>query len=508
MARPPQVDNDAAAREGELEQQVALCFWSPLRFVQIAFPWGDPRTILRDEDGPDEWQTGLLMQIETALRRGADPSEAAAGALRIAVRSGHGIGKTALIAWIILWFLSTRSHPQVVVTANTSIQLNTKTWRELAKWHRLAINSHWFKWTATKFYHVGAPSTWFASAVPWSKERAEAFAGTHERHVLFLYDEASLIDDTIWEVTEGAMTTPGAMWLAFGNPTRNTGRFRECFRRWRHRWHGIRVDSRTARKADKGQIKQWEEDYGDDGDFFRVRVLGEFPRVASTQFIGEDAVMASAQRVLQQNEWEHAPRIAGLDVARFGDDQSVLLTRQGRRLNAIDKWREVDVHFLAWEAMRLWKEYDLDAMFIEEVGVGVGVIDIMRANGWQPQGVQPGGRAMQPQLYTNKRMEMWDDAKKWITVGGGCLAVDGHLDEQLKDDLTGPEYGYDGRGRLQLEKVEDMKKRGLPSPDVGTALALTHAMPVQSREMQESSVERMLREAYIGSRARHTWMGA
>jgi len=139
--------------------------------------------------------------------------------------------KTALVAWLIYWFISTRPHPQIVVTSNTKSQLETKTWRELAKWHKLAINSHWFEWTATKFYYKQHPETWFAAAIPWSKERSEAFAGTHEQHVLVIFDEASLVDDSIWETTEGAMTQPGAFWCVFGNPTRNTGRFSECFKK-------------------------------------------------------------------------------------------------------------------------------------------------------------------------------------------------------------------------------------------------------------------------------------
>ena len=130
--------------------------------------------------------------------------------------------------------MSTRPHPQIVVTANTREQLLKKTFRELSVWHKLLINTGWFTWTATKFYHNDHPETWFAAAVPWSAERPESFAGTHAEHVMLLFDEASGIHDVIWEVAEGAMTTAGAAWLVFGNPTRNTGRFRECFGKFAH----------------------------------------------------------------------------------------------------------------------------------------------------------------------------------------------------------------------------------------------------------------------------------
>ena len=105
-------------------------------------------------------------------------------------------------------------------------QLKTKPWRELSKWHKMARNKHWFNWTATKFYQVDNEETWFAAAIPWSANNPDAFQGTHEESgTLIVYDEGSAIDDTIWEATEGAMTSTGAIWIAFGNPVRNTGRF-------------------------------------------------------------------------------------------------------------------------------------------------------------------------------------------------------------------------------------------------------------------------------------------
>lgn len=217
------------ACDDRLAHDIAACQSDPLRFVETVFPWGEGA--LADEPGPDEWQRALLGDVRDALTQGGAP-------LRLAVASGHGVGKTALSAWLILWFLSTRDHPQVVVTANTAAQLRNKTWRELAKWHRLARNRDWFEWSASRFCFRQYPETWFAAAVPWSKDRPESFAGTHERHVCVIFDEASAISEAIWDVTEGAMVSEGALWFAFGNPTRATGRFRECFRRFRHRWMG------------------------------------------------------------------------------------------------------------------------------------------------------------------------------------------------------------------------------------------------------------------------------
>jgi len=241
------VASSSAPNPTALQEAMAGFVDDPLGFVCFAFPWGTGE--LADQRGPDTWQTAVLEYVGGQCLTAPE-------ALQVAVASGHGVGKTALVAWLLLWFLSTRPHPQAVVTANTKTQLDTKTWRELAKWHQRSVHRAWFAWTATRFYHQDHPATWFASAIPWSATNAEAFAGTHETDVLLLFDEASAIDDLIWETAEGAMTTPGALWLAFGNPTRNTGRFKECFPggRFAHRWHALQVDSRSGKLANQAQI--------------------------------------------------------------------------------------------------------------------------------------------------------------------------------------------------------------------------------------------------------------
>jgi hypothetical protein len=411
-----------------------------------------------------------------------------------------------MVAWIIIWFMSTRPNPQVVVTANTLGQLSGKTWRELSKWHKLSINAAWFQWTATRFYFKGAPDTWCANAVPWSKEKAESFAGTHEKHVLLIFDEASSIDDVIWDVAEGAMTTAGAMWFCFGNPTRNTGRFRECWRRFRHRWLTYQVDSRTAKKAHKPQLLAWIEDYGEDSDFVRIRVKGEFPRAASSQFIPEDVVEDARKRyrvllrrkreragvghnggpVLEDDPTapvvrvtladagnEHAPLIMAVDIARFGDDQTVVGFRRGNLFLVHEKWRGLDLMQTASKVAEVIDTLRPDAVFLDEVGVGGGAMDRLTQLGYAIQGVNGGMRPLNDRLYFNRRVEMWDQMKIWLKDGG--IIED---DDQFRDDLTGPEYGFDVKNRFQLESKDDMKARGLPSPDTADCLSMTFFMPV------------------------------
>jgi len=455
-------------QEEKLIECIGKCFNDPLTFVKFNFMWGEGE--LANETGPDDWQIDVLHKIGVRVQTLDE-------AVKVAVSSGHGIGKTALIAWIIIWFISTRAHANIVVTANTKTQLETKTWRELAKWHKLSLNKHWFNWTATKFYHIDHPETWFAANIPWSKDRSEAFAGTHGQHVMVMYDEASNIDDVIWEVTEGAMTTPGAIWLAFGNPTRNTGRFKECFGKFSHRWLTYQVDSRLAKKTNKAQLQQWIEDYGIDSDFVRVRVKGQFPRQAVEQFIPVHVVDEAINRNyrVRHDIWDWAPIVIGVDVARFGDDKSIIYVRQGFQTHHVSKYTETNTMSLAGYVAEHINSYKPKSVFVDVVGVGAGVVDRLRHLGHlNIFEVNAGETPINISNYANKRAEMYADMKKWLVDGGSI-----QNDQELKDQLIAIEYSFDNKSKLFIEKKKDMKARGLPSPDVADALALTFAMPMR-----------------------------
>jgi hypothetical protein len=467
--------------EDRLIEMIGEFVGDALGFVRFVFPWGEPGSPLEHEDGPDEWQAMIL----EALSEGTlTPQEA----LRLAVASGHGIGKTALVAWIILWFMSTRPQCAGVVTANTRAQLVQKTWRELNLWRQRAINGHWFEWSATKIAYKADPDTWFISAVPWSEHNSEAFAGLHAEHVLVIFDEASAVADIIWEVAEGAMTTPGAIWVAFGNPTKNTGRFKECFGRFRHRWKTRQIDSRTAKMANQAQIQQWIDDYGEDHDFVKVRVRGQFPSQSVEQFIPTHLVDAAIAR----QEGEHtstSPRVLGIDVARFGDDQSVILLREGDVVRYIRKYRGLPLDQFAQHCAKTINEWTPDAVFVDGVGLGGGVVDILRGLNFTIDEVASQA-PLDPRKYHNKRAEMWGEMRDWLATDRAILPDE----QELHSDLIGPEYGFNAStGAIQLEKKEDMKKRGLASPDLGDALAMTFVRPVASSAAKEAIEGRFAR---------------
>jgi hypothetical protein len=448
------------------EELAAGTVYDPLAWVYGAYPWGKAGTFLADESGPDVWQIQVLEAIGRAMRGEGPP--------RIAVASGHGIGKTALAAWVTQMFTNTRPHPQVKVTANTGAQLRGKTWRELAKWHKASRFSQTFTHKASKYFHNGHPDTWFAEPVTWSKEQSEAFAGTHERYVLMMFDEASAIDDVIWEVAEGAMTTEGALWLVWGNPTRTTGRFRECFPggRFAHRWFSLQVDSRTAKKANQKQLAEWIEDYGIDSDFVRVRVLGVFPRQSANQFISDELIaLAKRREALVQPTF---PLLLGVDVARFGDDRSVILARQGTVILEKLVYRELDTMQLAARVAQAIDVLSPHAVFVDVVGIGAGVVDRLRQLGYAIMPVNVGETAAEPLKYTNKRAEIWDTCREWLK-GGGCLPPG---DLELEADLRNQTYLFDARERLMMTPKDILKRDGLASPDSADALCLTFAEPV------------------------------
>lgn len=464
----------------DLADEIGAFTADPYGFVMFNWPWGMTGTPLADESGPEDWQRDILDQLGAGV---LSPTEA----IRIAVASGHGIGKSTLVAWIIEWAMATCPDTRGVVTANTDTQLRTKTWAELSKWHRMGLVAQWFTVTATAIYSSDPAHerTWRIDAVPWSLTNPEAFAGLHNkgRRVVLLFDEASTIADPIWETAEGALTDADTeiVWVAFGNPTRNTGRFRECFGRFRHRWLARQIDARTVSRANKAQADAWVADYGEDSDFVRVRVRGEFPRAGSMQFISSEAATLAAKRDLPNETNE--PLVIGVDVARHGDDQTVITFRRGRDARSMPaiKLRTPDLMQIASRVFEEREKYGATAVFIDVTGMGWGVYDRLgQLNCKGLQAVDFSAAADRSNAgdatakYANKRAEIWGFMREWLKQG--CIPDDA----ELAQDLTGVEYGYNAHNEIQLERKQDMKKRGLSSPDNADSLATTFAYPVAS----------------------------
>src|SRR6185437_912219 len=318
------------------------------------------------------------------------------------------------------------------------------------------------------------------------------------KRIVLIFDEASAIDDKVWEVAEGALVDEETeiIWLAFGNPTKNTGRFKECFGRFKHRWKTFQIDSRTVEGTNKAQIEKWIEDYGEDSDFVRVRVRGEFPRAGSRQFIASDFV--DAARHYKAAAFSGLPKILAVDVARFGDDQTVIGWRQGRKAVIVEKLRGKDTVFVAERVIAIMQEEAADATVVDGDGIGAGVIDQIRHRGYGDRLFEfHGGEAANDSAaYFNRRAEVWGMCRDWLKAGAEIPD-----DPELDADLTGPEYGYNAKSQIQLERKEDMKKRGLLSPDCGDMLAMTFAVsvaPPPKPEPVRSWEPRVMESSWMG----------
>jgi hypothetical protein len=403
---------------------------------------------------------------------------------RTAVAAGHGIGKTGFAADVIHWFLSTRPNPAIVATANTETQLRTKLWRELAKINAQARNKDWFEWKTSTFTMFNDPTAQ-AQAIAWSEENPEAFAGTHENHVLGIFDEASRIARNISNTFAGAMTTAGARWVQFGNSTRNEGYFYDiCHGSLKARkpgdieqgkWNSFVVPSWESPFVDKGWVAEMKATYGEESDEYRIRVAGLPPRSDPEQFISRDIVgEAMARQVELFSRW---PLIIGCDVGR--GDRSVMVHRRGRKvldaIKVLQGERTTDFARRLAEEIRFWREDEgLHAnMIIEELGMGVGVVETLQDMGFDEHvwGVNTGAKAYDSDLYVHLREEMWFKLKEWLE---GNVELPNH--KELMDDLVVIRRRPNSNGKLRLETKEEMRRRGVKSPDVGDALALTFAV--------------------------------
>lgn len=444
-----------------------------------AFPWGEPGTVLEREDGPEEWQRAHLDSIGQKLRAGYAPELVLDGLHGAVVEedtsAGHGVGKSAVVSWLILWALSTLTETRGVVTANTEPQLKTKTWAELGKWHALFVAREAFTFTATAIYSAQAKyaKTWRIDAIPWNEKKPEAFAGLHNKgkRLLVVFDEASTIADPIWDTTEGAMTDANTqiIWCRYGNPTRTSGQFHR--RVLRPRRNTVRfIDSRSVRFTNKGQIRAWVEEYGEDSDFVRVRVRGRFPRAGVSNFISPELTEAARVREVPRLAWQAHPLILSCDPARFGDDWSVITLRQGLKVHFQNKlmgFDGVDVGGRIGEICQ--RNPGILCIAYDAIGNGADLDSMLRRMQGLPEllPVEWGIPASDNKQYFNQRAEAWSMMRDWLANG------EIPDDDELCDQLTSLDYGHDHANRIQLQSKKDIKKNGGKSPDCADSLALT-----------------------------------
>ena len=479
----------------DIQTELAEFVHDPLGFVMCAFPWGEGE--MSKELGPRKFQIKFLREMGDHLQNPATRHVP----FRKAISSGHGIGKSALLAWIAHWGLSTFEDCKVIIMAGTGDQLKTKTQPEVAKWFRRAVNSELFEVNVTsiKVREPGREQTWRADFLTWSEENPQASAGAHNsgKRLIIIYDEAVGIHDMIWQTQEGAFTDAGTeiILIAFSQCTRSSGMFFEATHgSQRNRFRAEVIDSRDVEGVNVEEINESIELYGANSDHVRVRWLGLYPLAGEGKFIDLELVLGAQRHAIGLLGDE--PLLAGVDLSWGGSDDTVIRFRRGLDGRSIPpikirgeftKNPAVVRERLADILRKTYNGLPVAMMFLDNSGVGgnagailAGLLNLGHKN---VMGINFGDSALNSQFYALRRDEMWGKMKDWLRSGG---AIDS--DKELASDLQKPILVKDLQQRIKLESKDDMKKRlskmGLDStsPDDGDALALTFAMPVAPRK--------------------------
>jgi hypothetical protein len=465
-----------AEEADDLVGELLACTNEPVRFVELAFP------AIRLE----KWQRRVLEKIGAQLRENARLDRWKA--VQIAVASGNTVGKTALLSWLILWGLMTFEDCLGVVTAGTEPQIRTRLWGELSKWFIQSPEGlrAQFEMTATAIFNRQSERTHRIDGRPWSERNQEAFSGLHNfgKRVLVIFDECSMIPDPIWRACDGMLNDAETqiIWCVFGNPLRLDGRFPMCFPggKFAGMWTHLNVDSRDVSITNKESINEKLEYYGLNSNYARSHVLGQFPTASTTQLIPLDWVEAAAVR----ETWQHPADVwvLGCDVASgHGEDNSVIYARCGQdgRAHKYRTFTGVDPLQFAYKIAAFASELPgAPSIFVDAGGVGMGTVAKLRELGLVVHAVEFGGKSDYPSglvRTANKRAEVWCAMAQWLKEAGAIPN-----DPELKAQLIGPEFSENPRG-IVLERKEDMRSRGLASPDIADALALTFAAPVYSQ---------------------------
>jgi hypothetical protein len=427
-----------------------------LRYARA--PIGFVREVLHAE--PDPWQLEALRAL-------------ARGHTRIAIRSGHGVGKTALAAWVMVWFANTRAPFKIGVTAPSAPQLFDALWPELVKWFNLLPPSWKMLWDITSDHiTLKSDQDCFITARTSRPDKPEAMSGLHSTHILLVADEASGIDEAVYEAAGGSMSSPGAITLLIGNPTRSSGFFWRCHMMERDRWHCMRVSGIDSPRVTRDYVDETVRRYGLDSNAYRIRILGEFPTADDDTLIPAELVDAAMTRDVVLDPT--VPAIWGVDVARFGNDSSVLIKRHGNVVPEMPRrWRQFDTMQLAGAIKAEWDaQISKPALIvIDVIGIGAGVVDRLHEQNLPILGVNVSEAPSTTGRFVRLRDELWVRCREWLEMRSVRLP----RDDGLRAELVSVRSRYRSDGRQEAESKALMRARGLPSPDCADALIHTFA---------------------------------
>lgn len=424
---------------------------------------------------PDEWQEDVLNDL--------------ADFPKVSVRSGQGVGKTALEAGAILWFLTCRPYAKVIATAPTMKQLYDVLWAEVAKWLNNSLIKDLLKWTKTKVYMVGDSERWFATARTATKP--ENMQGFHEDHMLIVVDEASGVSDQIMEAILGTLSGFDNKLLMCGNPNNIEGVFYESHNSDRDKYRVHKVSSYDSKRTNKENIQMIIDKYGLDSDVVRVRIFGEFPKGALDSFISLEIVeLAASQTISTKSILNAIFADIGVDVARYGDDSTIIFPRIMMKCLPYSKYNKQStmnttgyVIDCAKKLMRKYPNLKKIRIKVDDTGVGGGVTDRLReivSEEKYPFEIIPvnNGESSTDDFYDNLGTQIWGNVRELLeenmtnNLNGGDPLIELPDDPKLIKELSTRKFKMTSRGKIRLESKEDMKKRNIGSPDIADALAL------------------------------------
>ena len=412
---------------------------------------------------PDPWQIEFLNHI-------------AANNRRISVRSGHGVGKSTAAAWAMIWYLFLRFPVKIVVTAPTSSQLYDALFAEVKRWVKVLPQTlqDQLEVKQDRIELKDANNEGFISARTSRAEQPEALQGVHSDNVMLVADEASGIPEQVFEAAAGSMSGHSAVTLLLGNPVRSSGFFFDTHNRLSQDWVTMKVSCEDSPRVSAAYIDEMKSRYGEESNAYRIRVLGEFPRSDDDTVIPMELLEMAMARDVSPSA--HAPIVWGLDVARFGSDRSALCKRQGNAiLEPIKTWKNLDLMQLTGAVVA---EYEVlmpsqrpREILVDSIGLGAGVVDRLRELNLPARGINVAESPAMGTTYRNLKAELWHKAKAWLEARDCWMPKD----ELLVAELATVRYSFTSSGKIQIEGKDEIRKRGLASPDRADAFCLTFA---------------------------------
>jgi hypothetical protein len=395
---------------------------------------------------------------------------------RVAVKSSQGAGKTSCLVWMTLYYLLTLEDCRILITAPSAQQLNRVFHSETQKWYaRLPEIFKPFFDIKKESIHIKGKEYQMASLVTGNPSNIEGLQGGHATNYIIMGDEASGLEELVFDTLLGTLGAGDGRFIMTSNPVRNSGRFYEIFANENKNWVRLTFNAMDSAVTSQRWIEEMREMYNELDDNWQIRVLGNFGRYGEQQFIPSNVIETCVQNYIEYKGYSNYTKVAGVDVARFGADQTVLTLRQGSKILDITKYSGLDTMEVAARVVDYHHRFSPSIIYIDSIGIGAGVYDRTAELGLPVKEVIVSQSSNNPKMYGNFRAQLWGEMRDWMHNGGDLPD-----DKDLISQLNSMQYTYNNKMQILLMSKKDIKKLGLPSPDIADSIALTFAGNVYS----------------------------